>query len=245
MKKKAGPQHRLPLLGPALVLFALLYHPACFAISWQDLWLRPDQQGAKSLVAGKPDLAASQFKDPNWIAIAQYRAGHYKQAIDTLSLLQHAQAHYNQGNAFAQLGQYDAAIAAYQQTLKLEPHHQDARYNLELVKKLKNNKEKDQQQQSQKQASRQNNPNQKSGKQQQESTSKSPLKQPPSQSQENPMGNSSPPPKLDKKQKKDQAQRKADQAWLRQIPDEPGGLLRQKFLRDYAREQNQNRGLLQ
>ena len=35
----------------------------------------------------------------------------------------------------------------------------------------------------------------------------------------------------------DREQQQAKEQWLRLIPDDPGGLLREKFLRDYLRMQ--------
>lgn len=37
-----------------------------------------------------------------------------------------------------------------------------------------------------------------------------------------------------------QAQQRAAKQWLKRVPDDPGGLLRQKFLRDYLRQQGDN-----
>jgi len=47
----------------------------------------------------------------------------------------------------AHLGEYDAAIAAYDQALAMEPAMQDAVVNRELVEKMKEQKEQEQQQQ--------------------------------------------------------------------------------------------------
>jgi Ca-activated chloride channel homolog len=42
-------------------------------------------------------------------------------------------AHYNIGNLYFQLGDYEAAILAYQEALRLNPYNEDARYNLEFA----------------------------------------------------------------------------------------------------------------
>lgn len=44
-----------------------------------------------------------------------------------------ARAHYNLGNVYFLMGDFDRAAAAYQQTLLLNPDDDDARYNLELT----------------------------------------------------------------------------------------------------------------
>jgi Ca-activated chloride channel family protein len=48
-----------------------------------------------------------------------------------------ANALYNMGNAFLQLGQYDEAIEAYEKSLRLLPNASDAKKNLQIAKKIK------------------------------------------------------------------------------------------------------------
>jgi tetratricopeptide (TPR) repeat protein len=49
----------------------------------------------------------------------------------TGDLLEHS--YYNLGNAYFQTQKWEAAIAAYQDALRLNPHDHDAKYNLELA----------------------------------------------------------------------------------------------------------------
>ena len=51
---------------------------------------------------------------------------------------------YNLGNAMAQQGEYDSAIDAYEQVLEMEPDNEDARYNLDFVRNLKEQQEQQQ-----------------------------------------------------------------------------------------------------
>jgi tetratricopeptide (TPR) repeat protein len=61
-------------------------------------------------------------------------------------------ASYNLGNSLFQTGKFDESIEAYKQALRLNPHDEDARYNLELARRKKHEqKQKNQQDQKQNQ----------------------------------------------------------------------------------------------
>lgn len=153
----------LPLLPLALLafrrgwLFMLLF--LCFslpaersmALDWQHLWQTPDQQGASAFQAKDYSGAAQQFSDPAWQGAAHYRAGDYAQAAEAFRQVEGAEGRYNLGNALAKGGNIDAAIAAYQEALEIDPNHSDARTNKERLEALK----KQQQQQEQKQQQQQ------------------------------------------------------------------------------------------
>lgn len=227
-----------------LYLFAfvlLVFQCQAYAFGWNDLWWRADEQGKKLLDKGQAKQAAEKFEDNNWKATAYYRAGQYAKAVEQYAEDDSAQAHYNRGNALAHLGQYESAIAAYDEALKMDKQLEDAKFNRDILKKLlkqqKSQSNNDQQQKksqqnqnnqaNQKQQNHsQQKPNQQSNQQQQNSANKDKQKE-----------HDAPDKKASKEQEK--AQRQAAKQWLRRIPDNPGGLLRQKFLRDYLRMQRE------
>ncbi len=104
---------------------------------WSSLWSRRDQQGLAALSAEQPEQAARLFEDPEWRAAAQYRAGDYSSSAGSLAGFDTAQAHYNRGTALARAGDIDGAIAAYDRALELEPEHEDARYNRDLLEQYR------------------------------------------------------------------------------------------------------------
>lgn len=124
-------------LLPVLACVALLPPVPGWALDWGELWWRPDQRGARNLAAGDPAAAASAFQDPAWRAAARYRAGDHGGALEDLAGLGGADVDYNRGNALARLGRLDDAIAAYERALQQAPEMEDARANLDLLRRLK------------------------------------------------------------------------------------------------------------
>ncbi|MCQ1059245.1 vWA domain-containing protein [Photobacterium sp. DNB23_23_1] len=116
-----------------------------FAASWSAPFTNSDNLGYELFEQESYAEAAEQFSSPAWKGAAQYRAGDYENAIDTLSPLSDQQSQYNLANAYAQTGQLDKAESLYQSILEQNPDHQDAKKNLSLVKALKQQQEKQQQ----------------------------------------------------------------------------------------------------
>jgi Ca-activated chloride channel family protein len=139
----------------ALIFIVPLPQPAQ-AASWTDLWLNKDQQAQRELEAGNPGDAAALFEDPDWQAVADYRAGDYAGSAKVFAENSDTRNLYNLANAMALQGELDAAIDSYEQVLEIEPDNEDAAYNLELVKSLKDQQEQEQQNQGDDQQSSEN-----------------------------------------------------------------------------------------
>lgn len=132
-------------LLPALFASALTtYSPDTMAFGWDDLWKTNDQKGQSLLESGHPEQAATTFSDPQWQAASQYKAQNFEAAEQLYSQEESADNLYNLGNSLARQQKLDDAIAAYEKALELNPDLDDAKFNLDLVKKVK-----DQQQQQQ------------------------------------------------------------------------------------------------
>lgn len=125
-----------------IILLPLLSHsPPVSALDWQDLWLRADQRGNEAFKRGDLAGAKEQFTDPDWQATAAYRNGDYEAAARLFAQNPDAIGHYNRGNALAKAGDYDSAIAAYDQALELLPSFEDAEANRKLLENLKEQQE--------------------------------------------------------------------------------------------------------
>ncbi|MDH3505012.1 MAG: VWA domain-containing protein [Nitrospirota bacterium] len=304
----AIPAFRPGWLG--MLLAFMLIPQVSEAVSWENLWARPDQQGVRALERHAPEEAAALFQDPGWKGVAHYRAGKYQEAEKVFSAVDTPEGHYNRGNALANLGRYEEAMASYQTALTQQPDHADAQHNLEVIKKLLDKpsspeQEEQQSQQSDASSSKQKNDGNEAGGEggKSEQSSESTIKQsesekvgPQKEKQEEPEqlaeSGSDPattsnqsgkdqepsgengaretqgvdPLKAEQSEKPrsapsameeklgDQAEQsevasagsseqtaemqKSEQAlqqWLRRIPDDPGGLLRRKFLLEHRR----------
>lgn len=120
------------LLLLALAVLPVVPGPAK-AAGWADWWQRPDQQAAQALRDGRPKLAQELARDPALRGTAAYRAGGYAAAAQAFRQAPGSDGAYNLGNALAKQHQYDQAIAAYDQALKLDPGNADARANRQAV----------------------------------------------------------------------------------------------------------------
>jgi Ca-activated chloride channel homolog len=131
----------LPSLLPLLLPVLIAGQPSTAnAFEFDDLWQTPDQQAA-ALMRESPQAAAEKFEDPMWKAAAQYRAGDFAGAAESYGQFDTADAHYNKGNALAQAGKLDEAIASYDAALEKDPSHADAQKNKKILEDLKKSQE--------------------------------------------------------------------------------------------------------
>jgi Ca-activated chloride channel family protein len=235
----------------ALIPLAVLVMPApARAVTWDDLWARPEQQAARALERGDPALAAGVARDPLWKGGALYRGGQYEEAAAAFAHSDKATAHYNRGNALARAGRLAEALSAYDTALEAQPQHADALHNRALVARLREQL---------RQLSRQQQRDPKAGGQTQSGGEAGQSERAPDQEARDTMDQSQ-----DADGNRDQADRDPAQAatsaqasqtldtqpltaeeqqamaqWLRRIPDDPGGLLRRKFQLEYSRRRRE------
>ena len=162
------------------ILFSigLIFLPAFFALpdtvmafSWDDLWLRPDQQATELFHQGENDYASKLFEDNEWKATAAYRSGDYEKAAEQFAKKDNTRANFNRGNALAFAGRLQDAIDSYEKVLSVNPQHKDAKFNKKLVEDLlkkqnksqQNNQQQGQQKNQQDQSSESTESRQKSG----------------------------------------------------------------------------------
>ncbi len=225
-------------MNPLILLMMLwtLSGPSHAAWSWNSLWLTPDQLAQQLMKKGQYSSAKTLFTNPAWQATAAFRAQDYTKASELFGQLNTADGFYNQGNALAHSGAYEQAIQAYDQSLALRPQDADTLHNRKiiqaLIKKPEQKQEQDgKQEQNQKEQKQEQNQEQEQNKSDQDNSERNR----PSQPQQN---EQKPDPDVQEKtpqQTKTTANGEDNQHWLNLIPDDPGGLLREKFLRDHLR----------
>lgn len=218
------------------------------AMGFDDLWLRPDQQGQRLLEQQRPADAARHFTNPLWRGMALYQAGDYAGAAQAFALHDSAAAHYNRGNALARSGELEAALDAYEQALERQPDLQPALDNQALVQQLLQQREGQAEQQpassdaqgtpgndTDGNSSSASNPAQGApGSDEQAAAQQSSDSDGSSQAApgSNPGGDDDSitrPPQRPESASLDAEQRQALEQWLREIPDNPAELLRRKF----------------
>ena len=240
-----------------------------YAFDFNDLWLRADQQGQRLLDAQRPAEAAERFKDPQWQGQALYQAEDYAAAAERFAQDDSAAGHYNRGNALARSNELEAAIEAYDRALELQPQLQPALTNKALVEELLRQQQQQQQQQQQNQQGQQD-PQQAQNPQNPQTAPErgQPDKAPEGQTEpgngqqtpsepapdkgegegDKPQTPGEPADEADGEQQiasaeeaLDGERRQALEQWLRQIPDDPGELLRRKFWYEQQQRQEQTR----
>ncbi|MCQ4264243.1 hypothetical protein CXK91_20610 [Stutzerimonas stutzeri] len=241
-----------------LPLLLLQPQPAS-AFEVDNLWLRRDQQGQRLLEAEQPAKAAERFIDHRWQATARYQAGDYAGAAELFAEGDTAADHYNRGNALARSEAFEAAIEAYDQALELQPDLLTAQHNKALIEELLRRREEqpeaEQEQDQQTEQAEEPKPQQS---QQQEPGSISAPSPDDTQGEPTSEGSAASQPSTTEAMQEseemdassaqaqhealpEQERQQAMEQWLRQIPDNPGELLRRKFLYEQRKHQETNR----
>ena len=123
--------------GVVVVLVLCLFMAEDSYANWfTDLWKNRDQKGSEHLEQGEFAEAEQDFTDPEWRAIAQYRQQKFDQAGEYFAADDSPRFLYNYANTLALQGEFAEAINTYNKVLDLDPNHDDAQYNRDLLEQL-------------------------------------------------------------------------------------------------------------
>ncbi len=218
---------------------------------WKNLWQTPDQQATTAYNNKDHKTAADLFQQNDWKSAALYKSGQFNAASDLLSTLDTATANYNRGNALAHGNQLEAAIASYERALELSPDMEDAAFNKSIVEEmLKQQQEQekqdqqDQQQDGEKQESDQENDQdgeQQESDEQQDGQQDSEQQQQDGQEEQENKEQQGEQQQSELEKMSDAEKEQVLEQWLRQIKDDPGGLLRRKMYMEYQRRHQQGK----
>lgn len=248
-------------LSLALLLILLPIPKTSWALEWNDLWQTQNQRAEQSFKQKNYSQAAKQFTHTQWKAAAQYKAEEYQKVIETLSKDKSARGLYNLANALAKVGRLQESIVAYDKSLAIKPNNEDAKYNKTQVVKALEKQQKQQQKQKQQQQTAQNqgskNEKSKSNDSKLDNSNAGLEKSTKQQDNASIPETQNPKPEIIDQAKQDksktsteqqekeglQAEKatenneftQADEQWLKQVTDDPTGLLRRKFKYQYSK----------
>ena len=231
------------------------------AAEWIDLWKTRDQRGEDAYANQDPISAASLFTDPGWQGSAAYHAGDYPAAVQAFASAlntEDADSHYNLGNAYAKGANFEQAIASYNVAIALQPDHEDAIHNREIVQKLleeqqqqeeeqsqeeqmSDEEEQEQQEEQEEQQEEESEPQEEEQQEQQEGGDEEEQEENEPQDgeqKESEEENQGEEPQLSNAENESQ---ESLEQWLRRIDDDPGELLQRKFQFEYRRRQVESR----
>lgn len=132
---------------PLIIVFGLP-SPKAEAGIWQDLWSTRDQQGHEALQQNDPVSATELFETIDWKAYSAYQAEEFESAAEQL-LQSETTSLYNLGTAQARAGQLEEALQNLNQFVEMNPDHDNAIFNRDLVAQLLQQQEQQEQQQDQ------------------------------------------------------------------------------------------------
>ncbi|NIA26876.1 MAG: VWA domain-containing protein [Desulfobulbaceae bacterium] len=228
---------------------------------WDDIWMTRDQQAQRMLEQGEAAEAVELFEDPDWRAVARYRAENYAESAAAFAESGDPQSLYNLGNALARQGELESAIDAYEQVLEIDGDDADAEYNRDLLAQLLEQQEQEQQQES---SDEQGDGEQSDSDSESQESSESESDSEPQEGDPQRDDEEGSQEDLDALQeelrraaeeaqqnqelaqqqltdeelealRREQEQQQAMEQWLRRIPNDPGGLLRRKFRYQYQK----------
>ncbi|MCP4764728.1 MAG: VWA domain-containing protein [Gammaproteobacteria bacterium] len=118
------------------VLLILVVAPAdreVYASESGGFWTHPEKIAFQAYTRADYGTALQMTDDPLLRGASYYRGGDYKQALHQFEQGDSAQSIYNRANTLAQMQRFSDAITAYQQALELDPAMTAASYNKRLI----------------------------------------------------------------------------------------------------------------
>ncbi len=121
----------------AVGLLSLLWVLFFYKDGLNRLLITSDQLGFRYYEKKEYVKAAETFENISLKGAAYYRDAAFKKSRSMYQNLSSKEEKFNLGNTFVMLGEYDAAIEAYELALKIDPHFIEAEDNLVVAKARK------------------------------------------------------------------------------------------------------------
>ncbi len=141
---------------------------------YQNREYKKSEEIYKNLLKDKKNSPEAMYD----LANSLYKQKRYKEALDIYKNIKSDNAelrfkkYFNEGNSEAHLKKFDEAIKVYKEALKIKPDDKDAKFNLELIKKLKKRKQKRKNKNNKKQNRKNRDKNSNKGKNSKQNSSK-------------------------------------------------------------------------
>ena len=149
------PRRKLKKVTPVFLVAFMMFVPTLKASSLFDFQVikKADNSYKNNDFKESARLYSKLLKDKKApelhydLANSLYKQKKYKEALKEYEQINSKDSslmfkkYYNEGNAYAYMKKYDEAIKAYEKALKINPKDEDAKHNLELIKKLKKKKQ--------------------------------------------------------------------------------------------------------
>lgn len=133
---------------PLALLLGLGTAPAS-AMSWGELWQRPDQRAWQALQEQRYEDARATAESAALRGSAAFRTGDYAGAAQEFATSDDPRDLYNRGTALAQAGELEQALEAFDAALAAQPDFADARHNRDVVQRALDRQQQEQSQDSQ------------------------------------------------------------------------------------------------
>jgi len=118
------------------MLLVLVMAPAereVYASEWDGFWTHPEKIAFQAYSREDYDTTLQMTGNPLLRGASYYRDGNYSQALEQFDKGKSADSIYNRANTLAQLQRFNEAIVAYRQALELDPAMTSASYNKRLI----------------------------------------------------------------------------------------------------------------
>ncbi|MFK7996335.1 MAG: tetratricopeptide repeat protein [Granulosicoccus sp.] len=132
-------------LGMHALLLAMLVQQV--HADWADWWRTPEQQSKAALKSGDIEQLKRVAPDIEWQGVAEHASGDFESAASKFGSAVQQQladgltedanrALYNQGVSEVRAGQYEKAVATFDQVLEQDPQFDDALHNRDIARQL-------------------------------------------------------------------------------------------------------------
>ena len=213
----------------ALFALLLLFAPRLEA-DVTDYFKNSEQSGQEAFDQGEFEKAAELFQDPYRQGISCYKAKKYTEAETLFRKSSREEVRmsslYNLGNALVRQQKLKNAITTYEEVLEQWPDHENAKANLELVKKML--KEQNQSDQNQKNKNENKDDSDEQAQDNENESQSEQDTQDDNESQSEPLNNNEEKSAEESPDKKEMNDEDAD-FWLNKIENDPKMFLKNKF----------------